>query len=107
MVALVELRQAVAGLLRIDHHLVEIDDAVEGAAADEVVQGQAQLLLGGRVVALEWSSGESISEGRERRADDAQAMGMSKRDQLLVTVDDVGRGGLGIVRGEAAAGPAD
>ena len=48
MVALVELRLDVAGLGRVDHHLVEVDDAVElAAAADEVVDGETDLLFVG------------------------------------------------------------
>ena len=108
MVALVELGLDVAGLRRIDHDLVEVDDAVELAAvADEFVDGEPDLLLLRRVVAVERRPGEGIAERRQRRADDAHAVGMGARDQLPVAGDDVLGGRLGIVQGQAGARPAD
>ena len=108
MVALVELGLDVAGLRRIDHGLVEVDDAVELAAvADELVDGQPDRLLLRRVVALERRAGEGIAERRQRRADDAHAVGMGTCDQLPVAGEDVVGGRLRIVQGEAGARPAD
>src|ERR1700722_13693842 len=62
VIPLIVLGQRIAGLLRIDDDLIKVDDAVEGAAANEVVQRHADLLFLGRVVALERSARERIAE---------------------------------------------
>ncbi len=64
MIALVEFRQGVAGLLGIDDDLVEVDDPVKGAAADDVVQRETDLLFVGRAVAFERRSRERVAKGR-------------------------------------------
>jgi hypothetical protein len=79
VIALVEFRQGVAGLLQIDDDLVEVDDAVKGAAPDEVVQRETDLLFVRRVIALERRSRESVAKGREGRADNLKPMRMRAR----------------------------
>src|ERR1700722_1068689 len=105
VISLIVLGQRIAGLLRIDDDLIKVDDAVESAAANEVVQRHADLLFLGRVVALERSARERIAEGRERRSNDPEPTGVSARDQLLVAVNDRLGSRLRIMQRQAAAWP--
>src|ERR1700761_6261748 len=103
MIPLVVLWQRVAGFLRIDDDFVEVDDAVEGAAANEIVERHTDLLFLRRVVAFKRSAGECVAEGRERRANNPKPMCMGARDQLLVALNDRLCGRLRIMRRQAAA----
>ena len=96
------------GICRVLHHLVEVDHAVEGTAGpDPFVDGDALRLLLLVVVALERTAAEGVVEGRERSADDADAMIMRSGNELLVAVDDLFGSRRDGMRIEDGIGPAD
>jgi hypothetical protein len=90
MIAGVECRQDVRRTVRVACRCVEVDHAIERAAAtDPLVDGLALLLLIRAIVVLKLHTCESVLERRQRGADDAHPVDMGARDQLLVAIDDV------------------
>ena len=108
MIAGVERRLDVCGMVRIPRRCVEVNHTIKRAtAANPLVDGLALLLLVLVVVPLERSALESILEWRQRGADDAHPVQMSTCDKLLVAVNDVVRRGRLLVRSQDTVGPAD
>ena len=108
MIAGVERRLDVRGMVRIPRCCVEVNHAIERTtAANPFVDRLALLLLVRVVVTLERSALERVLERRQRGADDAHPVQMGTCDELLVAVNDVLRRRRLLVWSQDAVGPAD
>src|ERR1700745_21668 len=108
MIAGVERRLDVRGMVRIPRCCVEVNHAIERtAAANPFVDRLALLFLVRVVVTLERSALEGVLERRQRGADDPHAVQMSTCDELLVAVNDVLGRRRWLVWSQNAVGPAD
>src|SRR5215471_8992870 len=90
MIAGVERRLDVCGMVRIPRCCVEVNHAIERTAcANPFIDRLALLLLVRVVVTLERGALERVLERRQRGADDAHSVQMSSGDELFVAVNDI------------------
>ena len=106
IVSLVVFRQRIAGFLRIDDDLVEVDTPSKAPLRMKSFSA-TRIFSFSACSSPRTASRECVAERRKGRANDSQPMRMGARDQLLVSFDDRLGGRLRIMRRQAAAGPTD